>query len=90
MVGQLKSSPLSEDSSGVFFPGEIEKSVETERLTDGIPIDQNLHLIAAFLLPDIFQISFWQSPGFRDAKYSFPQRVDRIQGEDRFVESGAP
>jgi len=38
MVDQLKSSPLSEGSSGAFFPGEIEKSIETERLTYGIPI----------------------------------------------------
>ena len=38
MVDQLKSSPLSEGSSGVFFPGEIEKFIETERLTHGIPI----------------------------------------------------
>lgn len=38
MVDQLKSSPLSEGSSGVFFPGEIEKSIEIERLTHGILI----------------------------------------------------
>lgn len=42
MVGQLKSSPLSESSSGVFFPGEIEKSIENEHFTHGIPISPEI------------------------------------------------
>ncbi len=42
MVNQLKSSPLSEGSKGVFLPGEIDYNIEKERSTKGIPISKEV------------------------------------------------
>lgn len=42
IVKQLKSSPLSEGSDGIFIPGEIERTIESERLVDGIPISEEV------------------------------------------------
>lgn len=39
---QLKSSPLSEGSQGIFVPGEIEHIVQVERLVNGIPISEEI------------------------------------------------
>ena len=39
---EIKSSPLSEGSKGVFIPGELEVRIEEERKRNGIPISENI------------------------------------------------
>jgi LDH2 family malate/lactate/ureidoglycolate dehydrogenase len=42
LIQEIKLSPLSEGSQGVFFPGELEMRTEEERTVNGIPISENV------------------------------------------------
>jgi len=42
LIQEIKSSPLSTGSRGVFFPGEPEMRTEEERTVNGIPISENI------------------------------------------------
>jgi LDH2 family malate/lactate/ureidoglycolate dehydrogenase len=42
LIQEIKLSPLSVGSQGVFFPGELEMRTEEERTVNGIPISENV------------------------------------------------
>jgi LDH2 family malate/lactate/ureidoglycolate dehydrogenase len=42
LIKEIKSSPLSEGSHGVFIPGELELMVEDDRTKNGIPVSENV------------------------------------------------
>ena len=42
LIKEIKSSPLSEGSQGVFIPGELELMVEDDRTKNGIPVSENV------------------------------------------------
>lgn len=42
MVKKLRTSPMSEDSSGVYFPGELERLTYLKRNKEGIPITSEI------------------------------------------------
>ncbi|MCK4241883.1 MAG: Ldh family oxidoreductase [Candidatus Atribacteria bacterium] len=42
MVKKLKTSPISEDSSGIYFPGELERLTYLKRNKEGIPITSEI------------------------------------------------
>jgi LDH2 family malate/lactate/ureidoglycolate dehydrogenase len=42
LVQEIKSSPLSEGSRGIFIPGEPELMVEDDRERNGVPISENV------------------------------------------------
>jgi LDH2 family malate/lactate/ureidoglycolate dehydrogenase len=40
LIDQIKGSALAPGSKGIFFPGEIEYNLKTDRLANGLPLDQ--------------------------------------------------
>lgn len=42
LIKEIKSSPLSEGSQGVFVPGELELKMEEERTKNGIPVSETV------------------------------------------------